>query len=272
MFDLKFGKTALVAATMAAAMTLSSTASAAIVDYNQNYEGLDILSPSALSDDGWQVFADVSFASFPPAPYTYGPFAAPNGGAGFSAIATGEGGVPQATQYMNVYSDYNNGDHGTPGSSLFTTVFQEQFTTEGAGDTAVYYLTFDAKAPFQGGIAEPGSNASASAFIQVLDPGSGFGQTGVVTVDMTDVLNDDWTTYQIALAVDGVAQFQQILQFGFNTTATGFEDSGVYYDNICFNRTGVCDIAPPPIPLPAAAWLFGSALLGLMGVSRRRRS
>lgn len=28
---------------------------------------------------------------------------------------------------------------------------------------------------------------------------------------------------------------------------------------------------PPPVPLPAAAWLFGSALLGLVGVRRRRR-
>ncbi|MGI9287687.1 MAG: VPLPA-CTERM sorting domain-containing protein [Pseudomonadales bacterium] len=27
---------------------------------------------------------------------------------------------------------------------------------------------------------------------------------------------------------------------------------------------------PPPIPLPAAAWLFGSALIGLVGVKRRR--
>ena len=26
-----------------------------------------------------------------------------------------------------------------------------------------------------------------------------------------------------------------------------------------------------PIPIPAAAWLFGSGLLGLVGVARRRR-
>jgi len=29
---------------------------------------------------------------------------------------------------------------------------------------------------------------------------------------------------------------------------------------------------PDPIPLPAAAWLFGSALLGLAGVARRKKS
>jgi hypothetical protein len=29
---------------------------------------------------------------------------------------------------------------------------------------------------------------------------------------------------------------------------------------------------PPPVPLPAAVWLFGSGLLGLVGVSRRRKA
>ncbi|MGI9320139.1 MAG: VPLPA-CTERM sorting domain-containing protein [Thiogranum sp.] len=27
-----------------------------------------------------------------------------------------------------------------------------------------------------------------------------------------------------------------------------------------------------PVPLPAAVWLFGSGLLGLFGIARRRRS
>lgn len=31
-------------------------------------------------------------------------------------------------------------------------------------------------------------------------------------------------------------------------------------------------IAPTPVPLPAAAWLFGSGLLGLMGIARKRKA
>ena len=30
-------------------------------------------------------------------------------------------------------------------------------------------------------------------------------------------------------------------------------------------------IGPSPIPVPAAIWLFGSGLLGLLGLSRRRQ-
>ena len=31
------------------------------------------------------------------------------------------------------------------------------------------------------------------------------------------------------------------------------------------------DYTPNPVPLPAAVWLFGTALLGLFGFSKRRK-
>jgi hypothetical protein len=37
-------------------------------------------------------------------------------------------------------------------------------------------------------------------------------------------------------------------------------------------NTGAACGAAPPIPVPAAVWLFGSGLLGLVGVARRRKS
>jgi hypothetical protein len=36
--------------------------------------------------------------------------------------------------------------------------------------------------------------------------------------------------------------------------------------------TGNSTTTPPAVPLPAAVWLFGSGLLGLVGVSRRRKA
>jgi hypothetical protein len=35
-------------------------------------------------------------------------------------------------------------------------------------------------------------------------------------------------------------------------------------------RGQICDPLPNPVPLPAAVWLLGSGLLGLIGVGRRR--
>ena len=45
----------------------------------------------------------------------------------------------------------------------------------------------------------------------------------------------------------------------------------MYYDNVCWASDGSCASAPV-VPVPAAVWLFGSGLLGLVGVARRRKS
>jgi hypothetical protein len=39
------------------------------------------------------------------------------------------------------------------------------------------------------------------------------------------------------------------------------------------DAVGAISSAPPvnPVPVPAAVWLFGSALLGLAGAARRRK-
>ena len=37
------------------------------------------------------------------------------------------------------------------------------------------------------------------------------------------------------------------------------------------NDTETPDILPTPVPAPAAAWLFGSGLIGLLGLGRKRK-
>ena len=46
---------------------------------------------------------------------------------------------------------------------------------------------------------------------------------------------------------------------------------GVQYD-LTLNGVVTLAGAPAPIPIPAAVWLFGSGLLGLVGVARRRKA
>ena len=69
---------------------------AALTAFNQDFEGLVQADPDALNLDGWLVFGNVTngFGEFQ---YGYGPFPAPNDGAAFSGVATGEGGPRAAS-------------------------------------------------------------------------------------------------------------------------------------------------------------------------------
>ena len=228
----------------------ASGAWAQLSSYSQDFEGLNQVDGAALSDDGWNVFANVFDPTGTTFLYNYGVFPAPNGTGAFSNVTDVIGGAPVGLQGLVTFSDYNNGDHNV-GNRIQTNVFQEQ--TIGSGDigkTAVFEF-----------IAKPGDLGGAStarAFIKTLDPGAGFAETNIITLD-TDSLPAGNSSLSITLpnlvpALDG-----QILQFGFETTAANFDPSGVNYDNINFSV----------VPEPGAMSLAGLALLGFVG--RRRR-
>jgi len=83
--------------------------------------------------------------------------------------------------------------------------------------------------------------------------GKGFGTDGKPAGDKV------WMLATVDGDADGVMGIPmpsggpfQFFNAGFNATMTGTPDS--------------------PVPVPAAAWLFGSGLMGLVGVARRRKS
>ena len=53
--------------------------------------------------------------------------------------------------------------------------------------------------------------------------------------------------------------------------ATGFDANATIAPNCDFDPSGAL-CAMPAVPVPAAVWLFGSGLLGLVGVARRKKS
>ena len=210
--------------------------------YQQDFEALNAGGPTALGDDGWLVGANV-FAGLPPGGgfiYNYFAFPAPNGGPAFSAIATGEGGVPQGAQQLSIYSDYNNGDHGN-GNTIEANVFRQ--ITLGAGDVGkVFTFQFDHKlgnlnsagdancpypvaGPFLG---TPCAN-TALAFIKVFNPV--FTLLDFPTADMTSI-TATWGTNSVTTAPIPAGAVGGVLQFGFLNKASLYQPSGIFYDNV----------------------------------------
>ena len=215
---------------VAALVFLIPGAGLALGPYNQDFEGLNQADTAALGNDGWLVFGNV-FGPDMAYWYGYGVFPAPNDGAAFCAIASGEGGAEQGAQQLVVFNDYNNTDHAN-GAFIESNVFQEQLI--GPGDvTEVWFFHWDAKM----GNLEAGS--TALAFIKTLDPNAGYATTNFITLDMTNIPTT-WGSYLLYIFIDPSLD-GQLLQFGFSNTATNYEGSGVFYDNISFHISPVAN-------------------------------
>lgn len=198
----------------------------ALTPYSQDFESLIQPLPTALEDDGWLVFGNVSEADGTYV-YGYGPFPAPNHPLAFCQIDIGQGGVEQGLQQLSVFSDYENADHGNNGRLIESNVFQEQ--TIGAADVGQRWVfKFQSK---MGNLVAP---STAMAFIKTLDPGSGYALTNFLTVDMTTI-STDWGGSWIAIEIDASLE-GQILQIGFANIASNYVSSGIYYDNIIWEQ------------------------------------
>lgn len=212
--------------TIATMACLIPAASFALENYEQDFEALNMADTAALTNDGWLIFGNV-FDSSMNYLYGYGVFGAPNDGAAFCAIVADQGGAEQGMQQLSVFSDYNNVDHGV-GYWIEANVFQEQ--TIVADDEGTYFFDFQAK------MGNLEGDTTALAFIKTLDPANGYATTNFITADMTST-PDVWTGYQLSIVVDG-ALVGQLLQIGFSSTATGYQGSGVFYDNVNFYKEG----------------------------------
>jgi hypothetical protein len=88
---------------------------------------------------------------------------------------------------------------------------------------------------------------------------------------LTPNVNPDvWTNYSatftLGTALPGFTVDAYTLQFAAVCGATGTCIADYYFDNVVIEA----DIAA--VPVPAAVWLFGSGLVGLVGVARRKKA
>ncbi|MFN3190116.1 MAG: PEP-CTERM sorting domain-containing protein [Aureliella sp.] len=246
-------------ASLALLLALQCGSAMAALTYNQDFEGLapppaDGSQNQALENDGWLVGANVFEADGTTFIYNYFAFPAPNGGPAFSAVATGEGGVDQGTNQLSVYNDYNNTDHANfPTRRIEANVFRDIGILEASDVGLDYTFSFDAK---QGNIA---GSTTATAFFKVIRTSdNSFAQLAIDSIDTTAV-GTNWSGGQLQLTIDPT-WVGETLQIGFTNTASGFEGSGVFYDNIGVSA----------VPEPGSASLL--ALGGLFTLVRRRRS
>ncbi len=199
----------------------------ALMPYSENFENLNQADTGALGAAGWLVYGNVFDPSFNYL-YGYGVFPAPNDGAAFCAIASGEGGAGQGSQQLVVFSDYNNADHAN-GNIIEALVFQEQ--TIAAGDVGeTWEFTFDAK------LGNLEGNSTALAYIKTLNPNAGYATTNYITFDTTNI-PATWGSYTLQITIDSSLE-GQLLQIGFENEATLYQGSGVFYDNLDFHITG----------------------------------
>jgi hypothetical protein len=212
---------------------LVPAASFALTPYTQDFESLIQPLPTALGDDGWWVFGNVSEADGTYV-YGYGPEPAPNHALAFCQIVVGTGGVEQGLQQLSVFSDFENTDHETD-RLIESNVFQEQ--PIGAADVGQRWVF-----QFQNKMGNLTGSSTALAFIKTLDPGNGYALTNFFSVDMTSI-PDTWGGSYIAIEIDATLE-GQILQIGFLNVASHYESSGIFYDNIVWAEdytTGVPD-------------------------------
>ncbi len=220
----------------AALLLLAPAAHAAVTNYAQNFESMSLADPSALSADGWMVYGNVFAPDGVTYLYGYGPYPAPNPGGGFSALVADQGGVTQGAVQLSVYNDYNNQDHGL-GRWIEANVYREQ-TIEAADVNKYMTFAFDAK------MGNLELLSTAVAFIKTLNPSAGWALTNFLKADMTTT-PATWTNHSISLPITA-GLVGQVIQFGFANTATAFQGSGVFYDNVTWVQSGTLGVDATP--------------------------
>jgi hypothetical protein len=114
------------------------------------------------------------------------------------------------------------------------------------------------------------------------DQKNGVNDSGNEAAAITKIEGASWTHSSDWTEIDNYGTYfgYDVLSFigGSNTSPLtaliAVQNSGskdFYFENAKLDVTYHTAPCPPPVPLPAAAWLFGSALLGFVSLSNRRR-
>ena len=216
-------------------------ANAQIVDFFEDFESVDPLAPGAISDLDYVIFGNVFDSSFNFC-YGYGVEPAPNAAnegtpSAFSSIVSGVG---AGANSLNIFSDYENGDHGN-GKIIQANVFRgAQAIANDVGRMVTYQFDYRAADDPDG----PGGSTETFAFIRVIDQFNNFSLVDEFVFDTTAATSEFQTgSINVEIIPDyfNAAQGEGLLfQYGFFSLAANFEGSGIYYDNISLTGAAEC--------------------------------
>ena len=171
-------------------------------------------------------------------------------------------------KYLNFFANYeninvHNRDLCSPCSpnlqeniSIFRQ-FDFSDTDTASGATWVFDFEFISNADFP-----ITGDTKTGAFIGVFDASPTPSLIYINNLDTRSLAQPDSFTagqLSVALAPNWTGGF---LQIGFYNITGNYDGSGMFYDNVNF---------APAVPVPAATWLFGSGLIGLIGIARGKK-
>jgi hypothetical protein len=235
------------------ALLISSVSHGAITPFSDDFQSYTV-APSNSGFAPWEYYSDNgglgAYWGTPPT----------EPGPAISALTEFEG-----NQFLNFFANYDNinvhdrdqCDPCSPNLQEGISFFKEfdfSDTDTASGATWVFDFVFASNAAFP-----ITGDTQTSAFIIVLDPAKNF--LYVNDLDTT-LANPIWTAGQLSVALDP-NWTEGFLQIGFYNLTGNYDGSGMFYDDVNF---------APAVPIPAAVWLFGSGLIGLVGIARRKKS
>ena len=121
------------------------------------------------------------------------------------------------------------------------------------------------------GTARQFSSASgATDFFTVNIGGANGSVSGNVGLDVFTGFSVDWRGPNLFSDTTVLAHDLTVADFGYTRVTFGF--NSLASDSVIDNASVINFGSVSAVPVPAAVWLFGSGLLGLVGVARRKRA
>ena len=170
--------------------------------------------------------------------------------------------------YMLPIFDLNGTLSATPGIDLALSMSVIINTVTVPRTTEIFSLV-DEAAPLDGSVLTINENVA---------PSTGYAAPAGSTIQVDVGLSAQIENLQLSGLTNG-ASYSALADFDSTSTFLGFavfEDAAMTIPvtsgvSITSSSTGASIPVINPVPIPAAVWLFGSGLIGLIGVARRKR-